>query len=355
MRFARRLTLCVALAFVAATIAPADAAETAKAKPAELKVSGYGFWGNRMLKRTLRTMDLAPAQAEAVDAAFVEDAAFIILARVRRDGFLTPRISIELEAVDGENLRVEAEALVEDPLPRPLVLRKVHFRIHKGPLYYYRSLRFEGLAAIPEKKALAYFVETGAFLTLKNGRIFTPERFRRSLLNLADALDTLGYRGAVVSNLPPQLDARTGDVDVTVVVREGTQYLVRSVTEEFAGDPAPLPPRVFRPGKPYSRLWTQEFSQQLKTNLYARGYPMRRSRSRRCGKLRPLTRDRLRWICWQRLKPGPLNRRGRRCPERASAHANRVHPPPYPGRTWGTARPDPPRTFAVPSRGARGV
>lgn len=273
MRFARRLTLCVALAFVAATIALAGAAETAKAKPAELKVSGYGFWGNRMLKRTLRTMDLAPAQAETVDAAFVEDAAFIILARVRRDGFLSPRVSVELEAVDGENLRVEAEELVADPLPRPLALRKVHFRIRKGPLYHYRSLRFEGLAAIPEKKALAYFVETGAFFTLKNGRIFTPERLRRSLLNLADALDTLGYREVVVSNLPPQLHERTGDVDVTVVVREGTQYIVRSVTEEFAGDPAPRSPRVFRPEKPYSRLWTQEFSQQLRTNLYARGYP----------------------------------------------------------------------------------
>jgi outer membrane protein assembly factor BamA len=297
------------LAALLLAVSPVTAADSPKIEPAQIKISGYGFWGNRMLKRTLRTMELAPKKAEVVDAGFVEDAAFILRARVRRDGFLSPHITADLEAVDGTTLQVNAEDLIANPLPRPLLLRKVHFRIRKGPLYHYENLRFQGLTAIPESKALTYFVETGAFIALKNGRIFTPEKLRRSLMNLGDALNTLGYRDAVVSNLPPQMNPTNGAVDVVVTVEEGPKYLVSSVTEQIESEVQPRSPKVYHPNKPYSRLWTQEFSQQLKTNLYARGYPdadvtFETLRQERAG-TNTFEVDLL-----ARLQPGPLVRVG---------------------------------------------
>lgn len=271
-----RLVRAASLLLAAALLFPSVAAaadDEPRIPPAQVKVSGYGFFGNRALKRTIRSLELAPKGAEILDASFVEDSALVLLAQIRRDGYLSPEIRIDIEQADGARLQVPAAELLEHPLPRPLEARKVHFQVRKGPLYNYRNLRFEGLNVMREKDALPYFIETGAFLTLKNGRIFTPERLRRSILNLTDALNSLGYRDAVVTNSPPRMNDRNGNVDVTILVHPRQRYIVRSVTEQFESHETPRPPAVYYPEKPYSRLWNQDFSQMLKTNLYASGFP----------------------------------------------------------------------------------
>src|SRR4051812_28437748 len=44
-----------------------------KAKPAKLKVSGYGFLGNRNLRRLIRMLVLSGSKPEFFDANFAED------------------------------------------------------------------------------------------------------------------------------------------------------------------------------------------------------------------------------------------------------------------------------------------
>src|SRR5215212_1658193 len=53
------------------------AATPEEPEPAKLKISGYGFLGNRQLKRIVKTLELGRKRTDSFGAAFVEDAALI--------------------------------------------------------------------------------------------------------------------------------------------------------------------------------------------------------------------------------------------------------------------------------------
>src|ERR1051326_1985853 len=102
----------------------AEPASSAKPKPAVLRISGYGFLGNRVLKRMLRTVELAGSKPEYFGTAFVEDAALMLTSRVKRDGYLNPVTTIRLRLVDGTQLQVRADELLEKPLPAHLRIKR---------------------------------------------------------------------------------------------------------------------------------------------------------------------------------------------------------------------------------------
>ena len=68
------MTAGFGLLFCYTTLAkPADAHSAQPPKPAKLSISGYGLLGDRQLKRTLRTLELAGKKPEFFAPAFVED------------------------------------------------------------------------------------------------------------------------------------------------------------------------------------------------------------------------------------------------------------------------------------------
>ncbi len=246
-----------------------------KPKPAKLKVSGYGFLGDRELKRILRTLELGGKKPEFFTPSFVEDSALILTARVKRDGFLEPGINIRLTTADGQRIQVEGQDLLENPLSRALRIKEVHFRIHKGVLFYFQFIHFDGLQTVREKQALAYFYETEALFKFKRARVYTPDRLRRGIDSLTEVLDRQGYADAKVETNYLHLDPRSGAVDVSLRVEQGPKFLVRSVREQFFydGGSTPAHDRTVFLSAPYSRLWLQDFTLGLKTNEFHRGYP----------------------------------------------------------------------------------
>src|SRR3974390_81899 len=96
----------------------AEPAHPTKPKPAVLQISGYGFIGHQVLKRMVRTVELGGAKPDYFSSTFVEDTALVLAARVKRDGFLNPTITIRLRLADGGRLQLNAEDLLENPLPR---------------------------------------------------------------------------------------------------------------------------------------------------------------------------------------------------------------------------------------------
>jgi outer membrane protein insertion porin family len=246
-----------------------------KPKPAQISISGYGVLGNRQLKRILRTVELGGKKPEYFGASFVEDAAMILTARVKRDGYLEPSITIVLRLDNGERLIARAAELVDNPLPRPLRIKRVQFQIRKGLLYHFSTLQFAGLQSIPEKQARSYFMETEILLNIKKARIYTPERLRRGLASLTDALDRQGYQEATAEADKVVRDDKNGSVSVHITVKQGPRFFVESVREEFHYDASKVPhnTRTVLMNKPYSKLWQQDFVLSLKTNQYRLGYP----------------------------------------------------------------------------------
>src|SRR5262245_7486047 len=175
------------------TNAPAQTNGPTRAK---LKITGYGILGNRELKRIIKTVELGSKKPEFFGEVFVEDSALILSSRIKRDGYLKPKVYAYLTLEHGGHIRVEAQELLDNPLPRPLRIKEAHFKIEKGILYHYKKLEFEGLETITEKEARSYFVETGTLLNLKRYRIYTPEKLKRGLSSLEEVLDRQGFQEA---------------------------------------------------------------------------------------------------------------------------------------------------------------
>jgi outer membrane protein assembly complex protein YaeT len=243
--------------------------------PASIKISGYGLLGNRQLKRILRTVELGGKKPTMLGPSFVEDSALILGARIKSDGYLKPRITIRLVTGDGRKQRFEADGLLENPLPRPLAIKTVEFQIHKGRLYHYQELSFDGLTAVPAKRAKSFFMETGTLFHPKGARVFTQEKLERGVANLTALLDRMGYRDAAFKVAENNQDEKTGAVIVRLAVAEGKKSIVTKVHEQFLfdGEAKPRHIQVVHTNHAFSKVWVQDYKQHLKTNLFHQGYP----------------------------------------------------------------------------------
>ncbi|HLH56242.1 MAG TPA: BamA/TamA family outer membrane protein [Verrucomicrobiae bacterium] len=263
----------VLLALAVSGFAQTTSTSPPKTAPAQLQISGYGFLGNRQLKRILTTLELGGHKPEFFSAAFVEDATLILVSRVKRDGYLRPSLSVVLRTSDGREIQTDAARLLENPLSRELRFVSVRFHISKGVLFYFQSLQFQGLHTVQPKTARSYFFETDGLFSTKKARAFTPERLRQGISSLTDVLDRNGYQDAKVEAVDTNRNDRTGAVNVTVNVAEGRKYFIHSIREEVATPSGTNQVRISVPNRPYSRIWLQDFELGIKTNEYHRGYP----------------------------------------------------------------------------------
>jgi outer membrane protein assembly complex protein YaeT len=257
------------------TAAEPDNKSKPESKPAQLRVSGYGLLDNLRLRRMLSILQEGEKKPEFFNAAFIDDATFLLAARLRDDGYLKPVITAEMVLDNGKNVSRRWDESVDEPLPRTLRARKVRFRIEAGVLYYFESLTFSGLNSVPEKKARRYFVETVGLISLKQNRVYSPDQFRRSMANLEGELRRLGFQDATVEAQDFHQDDKTGRVSVVVKVREGPKFIVRSVRQQIFIDQATEVSEMVtnHPGMPYSQIWEQDFARSVKTNYFRQGYP----------------------------------------------------------------------------------
>ncbi len=267
-------TLAAALILALANSSFATPAKE-KIVPAKLKVLGYGILGDLELRRILSTLELSGKRPQYFGPAFIEDSALILTSRVKRDGYLKPVVKIRLQLKDGSHKEVTADDLADQPLPRSLLATRAEFRIHKGKLYHYQGLKFEGLKTMTEKEAKSYFMETASLLRPKSARVYTPERLKHGISSLKDILERGGYAQAQVQTNRVSEDDKTGHVFVQIHVDQGPKSIVEFVHESFfyEKETAASSNGLVAPHVPYSQIWAQDFSQALKTNLFHRGYP----------------------------------------------------------------------------------
>jgi len=260
----------------AATNAPRNApwATTNNNVPkARFKISGYGFLGDLRLRRMIKLLEIEKKRPQFFDANFMEDTALILKSKIREDGFLNPRIVITVKKDDGTSARFRWNE--NEPLPRPLRATEVRFRIKKGVLFHYEKLKFNGLAAVPEKKARGYFLETSGLVPLKKNRVYSPQRLKQSVANLTEVLNRMGYQNATVTVGEIRQDDKTGSVSVRIDVVQGPKFFVRTVRQEvyYPGTNAPIDLRTNTLLKTYSKWWEQDFTHGIKTNYFSQGYP----------------------------------------------------------------------------------
>jgi outer membrane protein insertion porin family len=246
----------------------------AKEPKAKLKISGDGLLGDLELKRTILLLeDNGKKHRKTFDANFIEDASVIILSRLTEDGFLQPELTARVTLTNGQTRSFHWHQTFYANLPRPLEATHVEFDIHKGVFYYYKDIRFQGLQTVTEKTARSYFYESSPLVPSKRYRVYSPQRFKRSVSNLEDLFDRQGYRDAKVTPTVAT-NTHTGEVSVSVKVEQGLRSVVRTVRQEIhREDSTNAQIVVANLGHPYTTAWEQDFVQGIKTNLYHSGYP----------------------------------------------------------------------------------
>ena len=253
-----------------------SAAEKPEPPPAKLKVSGYGLFGNMRLKRTIKLLELQGRKPQFLGANFIEDSALILKSKLRDDGYLAPTISVAITLENNTKVNCELRDTMEEPLPRPMRAREVTLIINCGVLYRFTQIEFEGLDAIRPKSAQAYFVETSGLIALKQNRIYSPDRLKRSVANLTDALQRMGFQNAEVSIAQLKRNDQNGEVALKIQVKQGPKSMVHSIRQNiYIGNTnAPIETQTNLSATPYSKSWEQDFVQGIKTNFYHRGFPL---------------------------------------------------------------------------------
>jgi len=112
---------------------------------------------------------------------------------------------------------------------------------------------------------------------LKRSRVYTPARLKRSRDNLREVLERRGYRDAGVEILHVDENDRSGNVDVSLKVTEGSKFMVGSVKIQVQ-----TPPGI-RDGEfsgwetqtnaVYSVEWAQDFRQAVQRSWFHRAFP----------------------------------------------------------------------------------
>ena len=238
----------------------------AAAEPARLEVSGMGWLQNRRLARALERLRAEPSDA-VLNANAVEDAVFFLFSALSDDGYLKPRVSLELTRTDGSAFTHEFDAELTSLLPRPLAVTGVKFNVERGVQYHFAEVTVSGdFGGLDEEE-----VEQ---LLVPGDRVYSPGAVRRGVGRVTDALEQRGYARPEVVASEPQIDDGNGDVAVQVEAKAGPLWWVKSAV--IVGDrPAEVewPDLDDRLERPWTVTWEQDAMEVVRQAYYEEGYP----------------------------------------------------------------------------------
>lgn len=239
-----------------------------------LAVNGVGFFRDRGLESRLAFLHDVEADEEVtLDAALLEDSAFLLLEQMKRRGHLQP-------VIEGRFLRGDVMETFEWESPYAIQL-DVDFRadfaefvIRPGVLSYYESVSVGGLEQLDLKKVERFFIPGGVLFSGKKDRVFTYENLERRIGRLLGVLEDLGYRSAAVVDREVAFDEESGAVALRLVVESGRLYKVGDVSVEIVRpDGAEERSAAVPEGVLLNREWEQEQRVKLRNEAYRAGYP----------------------------------------------------------------------------------
>src|SRR5262245_38255807 len=100
----RRWLGVIGLLFLCST-APVQSADSSTNKPAKVKVSGFGLFGNREMRRLLVELVPGGKMPPLIDRTFAEDAVLLLISRGQEEGYLHATLKARFVMRDGSEAR----------------------------------------------------------------------------------------------------------------------------------------------------------------------------------------------------------------------------------------------------------
>jgi outer membrane protein assembly complex protein YaeT len=217
--------------------------------------------------------NIEPGDSIYLDAALLEDSAFLLLEQMKRKGYLDPIVDGNF-VVDGEEVSVRWSGDYAIQLEVDFVADEAEFTITPGVLSYYDSVEIPGVDAIDQETVVRFFKSGGVLFSGKSARVFTYENCERRIGRLLRALDDLGYRSVRVVRQNIDVDAVSGAVQVRFEIEQGSLYRIGRVEIVEIHDGSE---DVVREETPHDMVLTREWEQaqrsKLRNEAYREGYP----------------------------------------------------------------------------------
>ncbi|HYI93857.1 MAG TPA: BamA/TamA family outer membrane protein [Bryobacteraceae bacterium] len=151
----------------------------------------------------------------------------------------------------------------------------IEYVISQGQRYKLATLTLTGANYFREEDLRERMFMQAASFTLRNGRY--SEAFRKKdEENIANLYKANGFRDVKVTSIVDRNGGKTGDVSVTVVVEEGPQWIVDSVTLNGIqqGDREVMEANLASlVGQPFSEVNMAADRSYILTQYYSQGYP----------------------------------------------------------------------------------
>jgi outer membrane protein insertion porin family len=271
-----RLTALLLSLFTLPSSLFADSSASAKSDEppvAKFDISGLGLLGNRAMSRTMQDF-VNPGKVAHLSDDAAENAAFVLISELEDDGYLHPKVAGSVTRLDGTKTTFQFDETLDTAFPRKPGTNIVAFDVQRGVRYYIAEVHFEGLTALEEKAATAFFKPAYGLWNGARANVFSEAAVRRGRNELHDALLIRGYAGARVEVRSSALPKPDGAMRLDVKAQEGPRWIVSSVQlldpEKIPVDDAALQKFV---GQPWSEATRQDASVAARRAYYRKGHP----------------------------------------------------------------------------------
>ena len=259
---------CCALFVFAVTCLPIplDAQEN-------LEVKGLGFFKNMAYKKRLAFLQNIPAnEPTLLNAAFLEDSAYLLLQQLKRNGYLKPKVEGIFQVGDVTK-RVIWKNDYQIQLPTEFLADHATFNLLPGVLYYYKSVEVDGVPTLDERTVRRYFISDGVLFAAKSSQVFTESNFEQRINRLLKVLQQMGYRKAKLVEKKFLLNDDTGAVTTTVSIDPGPLHRVGQVVVEWIDATGAVEKKeTENSGSLFTAEWERSQRQALINAAYGDGY-----------------------------------------------------------------------------------
>lgn len=238
-----------------------------------VEIEGLGFFKERSYGTRLAFLQGVPNNEDAeLNAAFLEDSAFLLLQQMKRQGYLKPSLTGTFQ-VEGAEESFVWEQNYSIQLAADYHASHAVFDLRPGKLYYYDSILVTGVSALDETSINRFFIPDGALILTRTSRVFTESNFDRRIGRLLGTLREMGYRQASLISKEATLDDETGAVAAAVSIDPGVLHTVGIVTVEWVDGSGNIQRTTTEKSDAlFTSDWELEQRQELRNSAYQEGY-----------------------------------------------------------------------------------
>jgi outer membrane protein insertion porin family len=277
-------TYIIFLIIFSASWTQVHAAAATKVNPSKnVKVTGFGLFGNHRLKKVLDILDIAQDENQnfIIDTYYIEDAVSVLNDELTGQGYETPLFELKLVDLNGnaQDYFFDSQAGFDPELPLDVTANRLTIHVTPGLLTYYKNIYINGISYLKDYELYNYFYNSDAIILTKKNRPFTRSHLKKSINTLIKRLKQDGYLDAQIEIVNTTKDPKTRGISIFLKPILGPRYHVKHLQLEIYKDKykavsdTQSKTKLIPCCRVYSEEWRSDQLNEIRKTYFKKGYP----------------------------------------------------------------------------------